>query len=546
MKKTHQQEWKHNQLIADKEVIFDVNTYNPSTFPENPFNYIQLIERTEGIETLAPINQGKEVAIIGAGCAGLCAAYELMRVGLRPVVYEASDRIGGRTYTYRFEKDPKAYTEIGAMRVPTFHDTIQWYMNTFGIKRKPFPSPLKVPTVIYFDRKRYDVPAGGELPPEIQEVTRHWDELVNPMIAYLDEVQDQPQEFSKRWQELVRKYEHKSIYQALYEAGWSKSLIDSFGSIGAGGAGFGPFYHQVSFVEPLRIIVAKWWGEVEEVIGGIDQIPLRFWDTEIETAYWGKTSVKALNYGAPRKGVVEIETTEDGIYLTDAEGKLDKYEAVIITCTPRNLEMSIKINRPTFSEEVWNAIRNSYLIPGGRICVRTKTAFWKKYPELLSCTVTDEPLTHLYLFDFEDTKSGVICLSYTLGITAIKFDAFDDNGKVENVLRELEKIYSPETVKMIREQMVEEPVCFSWEEAVGYNGSFKMPVPGCNIDDTTLFSQGKFLPDGTKISKYDAHPDVGVYLAGDCVGWSSGWIETALHTGINAALSTIYKLNRDA
>ena len=545
MKEQYIQEWKNKGLISDKEVIFDVNTFNPNTFPENPFNYIPLIENGQGIEQLNTINKGKEVAIIGAGCAGLCAAYELMRVGLRPIVYEASDRIGGRTYTHRFEKDPKAYTEIGAMRVPTFHDTIQWYMNHFNIRRRPFPSPLKVPTVIYCDQKRYDVPAGSGMPPEILAITENWDNLVNPMIEYLDEVKDNPVEFSSRWEELVKKYEHKSIYQALYEAGWSKNLIDSFGSIGAGGAGFGPFYHQVSFVEPLRIIVAKWWGEVEEVLGGIEQIPLRFWDTEIETDYWGKTSVKELNYGAPRKGVVEIETTADGIYLTDAEGRLDKYEAVIVTCTPRNLEMSIKINRPTFSEKVWNAIRNSYLIPGGRICIRTKTAFWKKQPHLLACTVTDEPLTHLYTFDFEDTNSGVICLSYTLGITAIKFDAFDDWGKYENVLRELDKIYGPETVKTIREQMAEGPICFSWEEAPGYNGSFKMPVPGFNSDDLVLFAQGKYAPDGSQLFNLDSHPDVGIYLAGDCVGWSSGWIETAMHTGINSALSVIYKLNRE-
>ena len=31
---------------------------------------------------------GKPVAIIGAGAAGLCAAYELMRSGLVPVMYE--------------------------------------------------------------------------------------------------------------------------------------------------------------------------------------------------------------------------------------------------------------------------------------------------------------------------------------------------------------------------------------------------------------------------------------------------------------------------
>ncbi len=544
MKDAYQKEWLETGFISDLEAIYDTHTYNPRTFPYNPFHYVGLIERQEGIASLKPENYGQEVAIIGAGCAGLCAAYELMRVGIRPVIYEASDRIGGRTYTHRFERDPKAYTEIGAMRVPTFHETIQWYMDHFQLRREPFPSPLKVPTTIFFDRTRYDVPAGGNMPEEIQAVERYWEELMKPLREYLQEVKKDPILFSQRWQELMERYEHKSIYQVLHEAGWPKSIIDSFGSIGAGGAGFGPFYHQVSFTEPMRIVLNEWWGEVEQVVGGIDQIPLRFWNQKCQAQHWGETSVQELNWGQTRKGVVEIETTEEGIYLTDAEGNLDKYEAVIVSCMPRNLEMSIKVNRATFSEPVWNAIRNIYLIPGGRVCVRTKTAFWKEKPELLSVTVTDEPITHLYVFDFEDTPSGVICLSYTLGITAIKFDAFDDQGKVENCLRELERIYGPETVKTIREQMVEEPVCFSWEEAFGYNGSFKMPVPGYNMDETILFAQGKFYPDGSKKENIDPHPDNGVYLAGDTMAWSSGWIEGALHTGINTALSAINKINR--
>ncbi|MEM6297334.1 MAG: NAD(P)/FAD-dependent oxidoreductase [Bacteroidota bacterium] len=383
MKAQHIEEYKKYGAIRDIDAIFDTKTYNPRTFPEAPFDYLHLI-REKGLLKLDPENYGKEVAIIGAGCAGLCAAYELMQLGLRPVIYEASDRIGGRTYTYRFDRDPKAYAEIGAMRIPKgYHPLVHDYMDRFGLKLIPFPSPLKVPTTIYFDQKRYDVPAGSELPPEIQPVADRWDALMQEVTAPLFAAKGDPVKYSEEWAKLVDAYQHKSIFQVLYENNWPKETIDQFGSIGAGGAPFGPFYHQVSFVEPLRVVSSGWWGEVEQIVGGIDQIPLRFWDTPAECLHWGKTSVKDLNYGEPRAGVTNIETTPDGIYLTDADGNLDKYDAVISTCTPRNLEMSINVNRSTFSEEVWNAIRNMYMIPGGRIAVRTKPAFWKERPELL-------------------------------------------------------------------------------------------------------------------------------------------------------------------
>ena len=44
---------------------------------------------------------GDKVAVIGAGMSGLVAEYELMRLGLRPVVYDAS-RMGGRLRSQAF------------------------------------------------------------------------------------------------------------------------------------------------------------------------------------------------------------------------------------------------------------------------------------------------------------------------------------------------------------------------------------------------------------------------------------------------------------
>ena len=87
-------------------------TYDPWQFPDNPFDYTALIHRSEGIGTIP--EPGTKIAIIGAGCAGLCAAWELMKIGIHPIIYESdkktdgSPRIGGRAYTWRFPGDPNA------------------------------------------------------------------------------------------------------------------------------------------------------------------------------------------------------------------------------------------------------------------------------------------------------------------------------------------------------------------------------------------------------------------------------------------------------
>ena len=45
----------------------------------------------------------REVLIIGAGPAGLTAALELVRAGVRPIVIEADSQVGGISKTINFE-----------------------------------------------------------------------------------------------------------------------------------------------------------------------------------------------------------------------------------------------------------------------------------------------------------------------------------------------------------------------------------------------------------------------------------------------------------
>src|SRR2546422_1070802 len=90
-----------------------------------------------------------DVVIVGAGLAGLCAAYELERRGHRVTILEADARhVGGRTRTMRFGDG--LYGEFGAMRIPARHDVTRHYARELGLTLRKFI--LSNPRAYYFLR----------------------------------------------------------------------------------------------------------------------------------------------------------------------------------------------------------------------------------------------------------------------------------------------------------------------------------------------------------------------------------------------------------
>lgn len=68
--------------------------------PDFPFSYDHYLAHPDGLGSVPEELYGTEVAIIGAGLSGLVTAYELMKLGLKPVIYEA-DQIGVERTTAR-------------------------------------------------------------------------------------------------------------------------------------------------------------------------------------------------------------------------------------------------------------------------------------------------------------------------------------------------------------------------------------------------------------------------------------------------------------
>ena len=109
--------------------------------PDFPFAFDDWLRHPAGLGQVPPDRLGTEVAIIGAGMAGMVAAYELAKVGLKPVIYE-SRRIGGRLRSEPFGTAEGVVAELGGMRFPIAGTCFFHYLELLGLETRPFPNPL--------------------------------------------------------------------------------------------------------------------------------------------------------------------------------------------------------------------------------------------------------------------------------------------------------------------------------------------------------------------------------------------------------------------
>ncbi|MFT4252451.1 MAG: FAD-dependent oxidoreductase, partial [Caulobacter sp.] len=95
---------------------------------------------------------GASVLVLGAGLAGMLAAYELTRAGYKVRILEYQNRAGGRNWSLR---GGDSYTELGGAtqkigfapgnyfnpgpwRIPHHHRTLLHYCKQFGVALEPF------------------------------------------------------------------------------------------------------------------------------------------------------------------------------------------------------------------------------------------------------------------------------------------------------------------------------------------------------------------------------------------------------------------------
>ena len=77
------------------------------------------------------------IAIVGGGVAGLTAAYRLHQAGKTPIVFEASNRLGGRMWT-RYDFYKGMFCERGGELVDSNHLDLMHLLDELGLELQKF------------------------------------------------------------------------------------------------------------------------------------------------------------------------------------------------------------------------------------------------------------------------------------------------------------------------------------------------------------------------------------------------------------------------
>jgi lysine 2-monooxygenase len=515
--------------------------------PDFPFPFDDWIAHPAGLGSIPAERHGEEVAVIGAGISGLVAAYELMRLGVKPVVYEAS-RIGGRLRSQPFEGAEGVVAELGGMRFPVSSTSFYHYIDMLGLTTRPFPNPLTEEagsTVIDIEGVTLYARTLEDLPPLFTEVADAWaqalEEVHSTDIQDAIRARDVPV-LKSLWNDLVPRWDDRTFYDFVASSKAFSSLSfhhrEVFGHVGFGTGGWDSDYPN-SMLEIFRVVMTDCDENQRLVVGGAEQVPRGIWRHRApRLAHWpAGTSLASLHSGAPKAGVAKIARDPDGqLAVTDAWGDVRRYPAVLITCQNWLLTTQIDCQESLFSQKMWAALDRTRYMQSSKTFVLVDRPFWKdKDPrtgrDVMSMTLTDRLTRGTYLLDNGPGQPGVICLTYSWMSDALKMLPEPVDRRVQLALNALRKIY-PDVD--IASHIISDPITVSWEADRHFLGAFKGALPGhyrYNHRMYAHFMQDRMPPEQR-----------GIFISGDDVSWTPAWAEGAVQTSLNAVWGIMHHL----
>jgi monoamine oxidase len=309
----------------------------------------------------------QRVAVVGAGLAGLVAAYELMRAGHTVMVFEALERPGGRIRTRHDAFGDGLYLEEGALEFGEGYTLLNQYVAQFGLPVSALAeaAPAASAEIFFVGGKRYQVARGQEpdwpyaLSPEERRLGMRglWEKFAQPATRPLAQPFD-----TRAMNRAARTLDERTLADLARKQGASDAAVLLMARAPMGGS----FEH----VSGLQLLLWRRFLALSQnrtcLRGGNDQLPRAF----------AERLGARLHYRAELRGLAQDRSQ---VRLTIARG--DAVEQVSADRVVLALPFSV-LRRVQLGDAL--ARHKRALVDGlryesaTRVFVHTKTRFWKQ------------------------------------------------------------------------------------------------------------------------------------------------------------------------
>lgn len=446
------------------------------------------------------------ILVVGAGAAGLTAAYELQRAGHEVRVFEARGRPGGRIYTMREPFSDGLYVEVGARGLVS-HNVGLEYAREFGLElTEPAFSPQPSLLVVRGQRLvvRFGEPVQWPVPLNSDEQGLSHAQLASkyfrgpvdglPEVAGLHTGAG----LSPESLELDR----RSLSDLLEAGGASAGARELLAM------GYYSGYLRPSAASLLQLALERGGFRgvtgYYQVAGGNDRLC-------VELA--GRLQ-PGVEY---ERAVRSVRQDSDGVRLTvDGPGGQEAVEGDFAVVTPPPPVLRSMDFEPSLGTRVMRSFEELHPVPATRVFAETNSRFWES-EGLSGGATTDGPLGLL----FNATPSGAgrrgIVESYTYGEAARVMAGLSDAERLDRVRSGVAELYSEGT------DFSERGASHAWGAD---------PWARCNFVTFRPGQVSEFLP-----AMREAQGRV--YLAGDTVGGIPGYSHAAFWSGREVATKII-------